>query len=164
MNIFVLDEDPQEAARMQCDKHVVKMTLESAQMLSVAHRVCDYDTLPKDSVIYGVSHQHHPCTQWVMKSVANYMWLFDHFKALADEYTYRYYLEHKSWWTLGDALSDAPKNIADIGLTPFAQAMPQQYKDDDAVVAYRNFYKTEKHDFLKYRKRLAPSWLQLAAS
>ena len=84
MNIFILDEDPIQAARMQCDKHVVKMPLESAQMLSAAHRTIDYDTLPTDSKIYQVSHQHHPCTKWVMKSLANYMWLWNHFKALAN--------------------------------------------------------------------------------
>ena len=161
MNIFILDEDPIQAARMQCDKHVVKMPLESAQMLSAAHRTIDYDTLPTDSKIYQVSHQHHPCTKWVMKSLANYMWLWNHFKALANEYEYRYYLEHKSWWTLRDVLSQPPKNIADIGLTPFAQAMPEQYKNDDAVVAYRDFYKSEKKKFLNYRKRTAPSWLDL---
>ena len=86
MNIFILDEDPVQAARMQCDKHVVKMPLESAQMLSVAHRVLDYDTLPTDSKIYKIAHEHHPCTRWVMKSFDNYMWLWNHFKALASEY------------------------------------------------------------------------------
>ena len=161
MNIFVLDLDPQQAARMQCDKHVVKMPLESAQMLSAAHRCLDYDITPSDSPIYGITHEHHPCTQWVMRSSDNYQWLYEHFKALAEEYEYRYYVEHRSWWKLRDILKMTPKNIAKGSLTPFAQAMPAAYKDDDVVVAYRNFYASEKREFLKYKKRNVPSWLQL---
>ena len=41
MNIFVLDKDPHIAAQMHCDRHVPKMIVESAQMLSTAHRLLD---------------------------------------------------------------------------------------------------------------------------
>ena len=160
MNIFVLDQDPIVAAQMQCDKHVVKMPLECAQMLSAAHRALDYDTLPTDSPIYHLTHQNHPCTRWAMQAADNYRWLYEHFRGLTDEYTYRYYLEHKSWWKLSNILAKPPKNIREASLTPFAQAMPDEYKHDDAVVAYRRFYVADKRNFLKYRKRPVPQWLE----
>ena len=162
MNIFVLDLDPAVAARMQCDKHVVKMVLESAQMLSAAHRVLDgtdtHDSSPFPFL--KITHNNHPCTVWVRQSAANYQWLYDHFKALSDEYTYRYYKLHKSWWKLGVALSNLPANIPSGGLTPFAQAMPDEYKHDDPVVAYRQYYVGEKSKFLRYRNRRRPAWLE----
>ena len=82
MNIFVLDTDPTIAAQMQCDKHVVKMPLECAQMLSTVHRHYGSD----DFQLYKSTHKHHPCTLWAASSRANYAWLFDHFRALNDEY------------------------------------------------------------------------------
>ena len=85
MNIFILDRDPAIAARMQCDKHVVKMPLECAQMLSTAHR--ELDTFPSsiahDSSIYRSTHKHHPCNRWLRQSAANYHWLYDHFEPCA---------------------------------------------------------------------------------
>lgn len=161
MNIFVLDLDPAIAARMQCDKHVVKMPLECAQMLSTAHR--ELDTYPSaiahDSPIYLSTHKHHPCNKWLRQSTANYQWLYEHFKALCDEYSYRYYKLHMSWFKLSEVLKTPPAAMPVSGLTPFAQAMPDEYKCDDPVVAYRRFYVADKRDFLDYRKRRRPAWL-----
>lgn len=162
MNIFVLDLDPTLAAQMQCDKHVVKMPLECAQMLSTAHR--ELDTFPSsiahDSSIYRSTHKHHPCNRWLRQSAANYHWLYDHFEALCAEYSYRYYKLHMSWFKLSAALKSPPSRIPDCEMTPFAQAMPDEYKHDDPVVAYRRFYIADKRDFLDYRKRQRPAWLE----
>ena len=65
MNIFVLDNDPFKAAEYQCDKHVVKMVLETAQLLCSAH-----ETAP-----YKRTHYNHPCAIWTRSSLSNYMWL-----------------------------------------------------------------------------------------
>ena len=81
MNIFVLSEDPIEAAQMQCDQHVVKMTLETAQMLCTP--------FPNGSAPYKHTHYNHPCNVWVRESKANFIWLCDHGDALAQEYTDR---------------------------------------------------------------------------
>lgn len=155
MNIFVLDRDPVIAAQMQCDKHVVKMILESAQMLSTVHRQYGND----DVQLYKSTHKHHPCTLWAAASRSNYRWLYDHFRALNDEYFYRYYRGHLSWTKLSNVLADPPAAMRDEDATPFAQAMPDEYKHDDPVVAYRAYYRNEKADLLTYTKRERPSWL-----
>jgi len=109
MNIFVLDTDPIKAAQLQCDKHVVKMIVESAQMLSTAHRILDGDVFfgpsksglrtvkqwrhpdPElDHKLYKSVHVKHPCTVWTMESACNYEWHYQHFMALCAEYSYRY--------------------------------------------------------------------------
>lgn len=155
MNIFVLDLDPVVAAQMQCDKHVVKMPLECAQMLSTVHRAHGND----DPMLYRVTHKHHPCTLWASASRANYFWLYEHFKALSDEYTHRYGRVHLSWQKLQDVVAEPPACITNDDPTPFAQAMPDEYKHDDAVVAYRTYYINDKAPILAYTKRNQPTWL-----
>ena len=155
MNIFVLDTCPTVAAQMQCDKHVVKMPLECAQMLSTVHRAYGSD----DVALYKATHKHHPCTLWAAQSTANYYWLYDHFKALAYEYTHRYFKTHLSWSKLRDVVAYHPALMRDNEPTPFAQAMPDEYKHDDAVTAYRAYYVNEKAKILTYSRRDKPSWL-----
>src|SRR6056300_427735 len=140
MNLFILDKDPVKAAQLQCDKHVVKMVLESAQMLSTAHRVLDGKltkipsksgkTMVKhwkldqhDDIIYKAVHVGHPCTVWTMESNNNYNWHYVHFQALAEEFEYRYGKQHKSWLLLKDVLFYPPKNIPMEPLTEFKLAM-----------------------------------------
>lgn len=158
MNIFILDECPRKSAQMMNDKHVVKMILESAQMLCTAHRVLDG---VEDDELYKTTHINHPCNAWIRESSANYMWLYAHFKALSEEYTYRYDKVHKTWQKLGIKLAYIPINCPrGIGLTPFPIAM-KQYSDcivDDAVSSYRNYYKVAKRDFSKWTKRNPPYW------
>jgi hypothetical protein len=181
MNIFVLDTNPIKAAQLQCDKHVVKMVLESAQMLSTAHRVLDGELtkipsksgttmvkpwkLPdsyRDDLLYKPVHVGHPCTIWSMESLANYAWHYEHFQALAIEFEYRYHKTHKSFKLLEDALSIPPKNIPqDVGLTPFRLAMSEypECQFQDPVVSYRAFYQTKQKRFsMVWSKRDVPSW------
>ena len=73
MNLFYLDRDPVEAARMQCDRHVVKMILETAQMLSTAHIELD-----GKQVAYKATHKNHPSTVWVRSSSLAYNWTWRH--------------------------------------------------------------------------------------
>ena len=147
MNIFVLDLDPTNAARYQCDRHVVKMVLESAQLLCSAH----------ENAPYKRTHYNHPSAVWTRSSLSNYKWLLAHAYALADEYKARYGKEHKCVEVL-DWCRDTNPMILDLGLTPFAQAMPDQYKNDDPVVAYRNYYIHEKVKIAKWKHGNVPSW------
>ena len=185
MNIFILDTDPVEAARQQCDKHIVKMPLESAQMLSTAHRVLDGKltripsksgkTMVKhwkldrdDDIIYKAVHVSHPCTLWTMESEANYYWHYRHFIALSIEFQYRYGKEHGSWTLLKDVLATAPRNIDRLlGLTPFRLAMgaaPECINESDPVSSYRSFYQTKQDRFkMAWSKRDVPEWFQMAA-
>lgn len=148
MNIFVLDNCPEFAAKYQCDKHVVKMVLETAQLLCSAH-----ETAP-----YKRTHYNHPCAIWTRSSMGNYDWLVRHGLALAREYTFRYNKIHKSTEVIEWAMLNKP-NILDLGLLPFAQAMPDQYKNpDDAVSAYRNYYMKEKARIATWTKTETPYW------
>lgn len=147
MNIFVLDKDPRLAAIFLCDKHIVKMILESAQMLCTVYG----DTAP-----YKPTHKSHPCTKWVQQSQQNYNWLCEHAHAMCAEYERRYKKTHKSQKVISFCSKLA--TLPDIGLTPFAQAMPEQYKHSDAVVAYRNYYQGEKSGFAVWKYSPSPSW------
>ena len=86
MNIFYLHEDPQEASEMMCDKHNVKMILESAQMLSTAHRVLDGDEYADQHELHKATHKNHPSTVWTRSTDENYDWHFDLFKSSEAEF------------------------------------------------------------------------------
>lgn len=160
MNIFVLDLDPVLAAQYQCDKHVVKMILESAQLLSTAHHELDS---PLKELCYRPTHKNHPCAIWARTTLGNYNWLYEHFQALSDEYTRRYGKVHKTWRERGEVLFVHPNKIPYIPATQHPLCMPDQYKiyddvgDADVVGSYRNYYLNEKAYFAKW-KLGAPEW------
>lgn len=171
MNIFVLAEDAVESARMMCDKHVIKMILESCQLLSTAHHVLDGDELLVNSGkrkyktyictkknICKATMINHPCTIWTRETRENYIWLWRHTYALCGQYTERYGKVHALQYMLENELYDPPANISKGKLTPFAQAMPDQYKDANAVVAYRKYYINEKVRFAKWKNSQVPEW------
>lgn len=178
MNIFFLDKDAKLAAKMHCDKHVVKMILESAQLLSTAHRVLDgkqwidsssgrkikrwkLDDDFRESALYKATHINHPSAVWVRESKQHYDYLFDLFFHLCREYTYRYGKIHKCD-SMFSALLQYPKNLADNGFTEPPQAMPEYCRiPGDSVQAYRNYYIKEKTSMLKYTKREAPMWINI---
>ena len=142
MNVFYLSRCPIYAAQMQCDKHVVKMPLESAQLLSTAHNELG-GVAP-----YKSTHKNHPSAKWARSGLYQYKWLYDHFKALSDEYTRRYGRVHLSWERCSEALSEPPTGIPSIEWTDPPQCMPWFCKDDNTVVAYRNYYEYKKQDWL----------------
>jgi len=152
MNIFILDKEVEKCAEYHCDKHVIKMILESAQMLSAVVRLNGHD------IGYKLTHKNHPCTIWARESLSNYNWLVRLTRLLNYEYRYRYDkdVNHKSY----DLVKTLPiPDLPDIGLTPFAQAMPEQYKNKNAVKAYRDYYINEKSSFLTWTKRKTPMWM-----
>ena len=151
MNIFAVDTDPKIAAQQLCDKHVVKMILESAQMLC--------SVFPNGDAPYRRAFYNHPCTKWARESAENYEWLLDHAYAMCQEYTRRYGKVHKSLDAISWCGSNYHKlNIPRKGLTKFAQALPEQYKNSCGVTAYRADYNGEKAYFAKWSKRETPSW------
>jgi hypothetical protein len=156
MNIFYLDKDPVIAAQMSCDRHVVKMILESAQMLSTAHRVCDGDEIADSKGMYKMAHKNHPSTIWVRSSVQNYIWLWRHMTALMREYTHRYGKTHATE-RLTECLAKTPTNIPyGVKFTDPPQCMPDYCKGKDTVLAYQNYYILEKSGFAKWTKRESP--------
>lgn len=184
MNIFYLSDDPVESAQLQCDKHVVKMVTESAQMLSTVHRILDgklekrpsvsgkrltdYWVLPdgREQVLYKAVHVKHPCTVWTAQNDSNYMWHWKHFSALCEEYTYRYERKHKADVELRNSLERLPDRITLGELSPLPLAMgsnPECVDYNDRVGSYRNFYQTKQKRFkMIWSKREVPEWFRVA--
>lgn len=154
MNIFFLDFDTQKCAQYHCDKHVVKMILETAQLLCGVHHVTPQVTL---QVPYKLSHKNHPCAIWTRESLSNYLYLCDLGLELCKEYTYRYGKRHKSQDVIEWCLDNKPL-IKDIGFTTPPKAMPDEYKVMDVVESYRNYYVGVKKDFCVWKSRDVPEW------
>lgn len=183
MNIFYIDKDPKVCAEQMVDKHVVKMILETAQLLSTAHRLIDGEeyiedkyvagSLPpryrktkrwrlpdnRENILYSATHVNHPSAIWCRQSNNNYNWLFYHFGCLLKEYTYRYGKTHKCASMIGP-LSMTPTNIPVGYFTPVTPAMAEEYIiSQDSVLNYRNYYKIGKTHLHKWTKRQPPEWL-----
>ena len=181
MNVFYLDKNPEIAAQMSCDKHVVKMILESAQLLSTCHRVQDgteyYDKTANgrkikrwkhpnsnmENVLYKAGWIKHPSTVWLFESAYNYIWLYKHFMALNEEYKKRYNhtKDHVAVQKLGDLLKFPPNNASwnKIG-TDATPAMPEHCKvPGNSVQSYRNYYIIEKRRFATWKAPAkTPEW------
>lgn len=153
MNIFVLDNNIERCARYHCDQHVVKMILEGAQIL------CTALTINGHTTPYKSAHQNHPCVLWTAESYDNFIWLHSLTFALNREYRYRYErkADHKSIAVI-ESLSGM--SYENHGLTPFVQAMPEQYRNTaNPVAAYRDYYRGEKLRFARWTKRQPPRWI-----
>lgn len=156
MNIFVLDEDPVIAARYLCDKHVVKMIVESFQLLSTVQRKCGN----ANEKLYKSTHEKHPCVIWLLKSKANYRWLVRHVDAMHIEYKNRYEKFHSSYTQLWTLVNQPPLCLPDIGLTEFVLAMPDKYKSLNVVESYRKYYICEKLKFARWTQPASiPFWI-----
>lgn len=154
MNIFILDKNINKCAKFHCDQHVVKMILESVQILCTSLNKKGFATP------YKSTHINHPCVLWVEGSYDNFSWLSELALALNDEYKYRYRktTNHSSINVL-EEISNI--KFESFGLTEFSQAMPDQYKvSGDAVSAYRKFYVGEKMKFAKWTRRKPPAWIK----
>lgn len=158
MNIFAVDYSPTEAARALCDRHINKMILESAQMLSSA--------LPEHLAPYRRTHYKHRCSVWARQSADNYLWLVEHALALSEEKLFRWPNRppHKSVEVV-EFCRDKMGEISfpDDGLLPFALAVGE-YADfsECPVECYREFYNKEKRSFAAWDKgREAPSWWRI---
>jgi hypothetical protein len=154
MNIFILSENPIQAARDQCNKHVVKMILESAQLLVTA--------FPAGTTEYKHTHFNHPCGKWVRSSVTNFKWLLLHAIELCEEYTRRYGRTHKSESLIYN-LIDLKPALPNVGLTPFVRAIKEPWKTQTAsmsiVDAYQHYYVGDKARFARWAPRAkAPNW------
>jgi len=176
MNIFILDNDITKCAEYHCDKHLIKMILESAQLLCTAHWISKYvghiprkltseewnevkkhKTIEPRPFAYLPTMHNHPCSIWVRESLDNYEWLWQLADALNEEYGYRY--GGKSHKSMHDVIAKLPDlDIPRVGLTEFALAMPDSCKTDNPIEAYRDFYHKDKATFASWTKRGQPHW------
>lgn len=188
MNIFVLDKNPLIAAQWHNDKHCVKMILESAQLLSTAHRMVDgwpytdrttnnrciqrwrHWDVERDRLLLKATHVNHPCNVWVRSHPDHYLWLFELFSALTDEYTRRYGKDHaysmKHHPALYFTLGCVPNGLSTIQTEPCAppQAMPDAYKVtgstwDATVSAYHQYYRGAKAAFSTWKHQPPPAFM-----
>jgi hypothetical protein len=160
MNIFFLDYDVKKCAQYHVDKHVVKMILETAQLLCGVHHVTAHDTAHDTAhVPYKLSHKNHPCSIWSRESLSNYLYLCELGLELCEEYTYRYGKRHKSQDVIEWCLINKP-NIPDIGFTEPAMAMPDEYKVKSVIESYRNYYMGAKSGFAVWKNRETPYWFE----
>jgi hypothetical protein len=180
MNIFYIHEDPKMCAEWAVDSHCVKMILESAQLLSTAHRVLDgveyIDDGGKRKVkrwrldddrnvtLYSATHVNHPSAVWARESAPNYAWLWHYLEEHCREYTYRYGKVHKvSSSGLLTSLAQFPKNISKASFTQPPSAMDPKYIiSKNAIVNYRNYYKVGKVHLHKWKNRQPPEWIKEA--
>lgn len=157
MNIFVLDYDPKVSAKYHNDKHVVKMIVETAQILSTVNHTKN----TWNANMYKPAFQKHPCTIWASKSKKNYQWLVALGLALYDEYKFRYGSDriHKAGETIKNHLQEVPKTIKKDNFTKFALAMPKDYHCNHGTVSsYRKYYLNDKRHLAKWTKRETPFW------
>ena len=152
MNIFILDDDMYKSAEYLVNKHVVKMITEHNQLLCSVFYYTDF--IPDE--IYKLSHKNHPHSIWARSSLSNWIWLRDYTLEICKEYTYRYGKIHKG----EHVCKSLPNpNIKDIGLLKFPQCMPDEYKNDNVVKAYRNYYNEDKQHIFQWYRRNIPPWI-----
>ena len=178
MNIFYLHNDPKICAEMHNNSHCVKMILETAQLLSTAHRVLDgsegvmrlnnrnvkrwWLDDERNDILYKATHINHPSAIWCRANHENYIWLWSLLKELCGEYTYRYGKIHKCEDSgLVQALKPPPNNITIGEFTEPTPAMPDIYKVvNDSITSYRNYYNGAKTHLAKWKNRSIPEWFQ----
>ncbi len=150
MNIFVFNKDPILAADDMCKSHMIKMPLETTQML------CTSINLKGIQTKYKSCHMNHPCTIWTRQSKTNFNWLIEHGKRQFENYTTYFGKVHASQEVFEQCEKYAYL-FDDTGLTEFAQAMPDQYKNIDVEKAYRSYFIGEKQRLAVWKNKI-PDW------
>ena len=152
MNIFMLDKDLEINAQYMVDKHVVKMPLESAQILCSALHLSGQDAP------YKLTHKNHPCCVWCRTSIDNWLYLKCLALEICKEYTYRYGKIHKAELIIRSL--ETP-NLTSIGRTELPSCMDKNYVvSDDVVENYRNYYKNGKKNIHSWKRREVPDWIE----
>lgn len=155
MNIFILDLNIEKCAKYHCDKHVIKMPLEAAQMLCTAHFALNTNC----DVPYKPTHINNPCSIWARRTKSNYEWLAKLGIELCFEYTHRYNKIRKLEEILKYLFSISYK-ITNGDLTEFAMAIPNKYKHSNIVESYREYYLNEKRNLFQWSNRKTPYWIK----
>lgn len=159
MNIFWLDDDPEVCATMHCDKHIVKMCTEYAQILCTVIQVYGLKTLQPG--LFKPTHLYHPCVKWAAESNANFKALEALFLACCQEYTRRYARVHKSqrvWFTMVNLRrTGLPKHLPQ---TPVPLCMPDKYHRSTVIASYRAFYNGSKSRFAVWKYSPKPKWFR----
>jgi hypothetical protein len=156
MNLFILSLIQKEIAEFMMDKHVSKILLEAVQMLCTALHVL---APAQHTCIYKMTHKNHPVSIWCRTSKENFEWTLQLIECLHEEWRFRYKHAkvHKSYLMAMYLKDNIPDTFPMTGLTPFALAMPDEYKKEDPVESYRAYYQT-KHSIATWKNRDKPEW------
>jgi len=160
MNLFYLSRSARESAQSHGNRHVVKMVLETAQLLCTTHRILGGE-LPaeRERLLYRTTHAYHPVAVWVRSSCAHYAFAYELFVELLAEYTFRYGKLHACSKLVG-ALAEPPAALRDSGFRDPPACMPDEFRvSDDVVTCYREYYRRGKAHLLQYKARAPPRWL-----
>ena len=171
MNLFILSLIQKEIAMYMMDKHVSKILLEAVQMLCTAKRVLDPDD-PINETLYKIAHKNHPVTIWCRKSKKNYLWTLELIEELHQEWRFRYGHKetkfHKSYLVAMTLRENIPPDevFEKMELTQFALAIPNEFKTEDPVESYRNYYMSEEKQKIATwkKKREKPEWYKVSVS
>ena len=162
MNIFALDRDTTICATYHTDKHIIKMPLETAQMVSfIYHNKEMWDApVPQLLMAFSPAHDKHPCTVWIKENISNFFWTCEFGIKMIEEYRFRYNSnKHERCMLIFQwALANLPELDIDL-ITPFAKAMPEEFKVDCSIDSYRNYYKYGKSELHQWTKRDKPEWI-----
>lgn len=179
MNVFFIDRDPVLCAQYHVDKHVVKMIVEYAQILSTVKRKIDGRKIVTKSeagrsftrwildgtdeeIYYKSTHQNHPSTVWAGESKANYLWLHSLLVAVSKEFEYRRQKEHRTKTSgLIEVLATPPNGLVDC-TKPFTDptpAMEDIYLCGDSLESYRKYYREKKKKLHVWTGRDVPEWI-----
>lgn len=162
MNIFVIDQNQYLCATYHTDTHVVKMPVETAQMLSFAyyHPELWKGEIPDILMKFSKSHDNHPCSLWIRESLENFIWTCNLGIQLVKEFRYRFNpIKHQRCLDIFEWCLRNPPNLPSKCLTPFALAMPDNFKVESDIESYRNLYRYGKSDLHKWTKREKPQWI-----
>jgi len=156
MNIFYYNHNQEICAQQHCDKHVVKMIVEYAQIMSTTHRVVDNSDNP---LLYKQTHVNHPSVIWCRYSRENYEWLYGLFIEVCKEYTYRYGKIHATEVRLKSILSTPPKGLESSVFIEPTPAMSNKYiVKNDSIQSYINQFNYEKSHLASWKNRNTPNW------
>jgi hypothetical protein len=180
MNLFILDEDFDRCAEAHIDVHIGKMQLEAAQLLSTSLWIdevlgfvpralnseelqevkarCKAEPAISERIFlrYLATHHNHPCAVWARSSLGNFAWAHCYINALNSENIWRGNKSHASC-AEANRMPD-PRHITGDHMTPFALAMPDEYKCANAVNAYRIYYNNDKASIASWKRRGPPDW------
>ena len=181
MNIFYLHENPIQNAKWHIDKHIVKMPIEYAQLLSTAHRLLDGEMYlgktangrnikrwrlddEREDILYKASHINHPSAIWVRESIENYYQMFKLYMATLAEFTNRYGKIHGASKP-SVFLMRPPLNIPCVKKTEIPQCMPDYCKvKGNPIKSYRNYYINEKEIFATWKNNEIHQWFKMTSA
>lgn len=156
MNIFYLDRNIKKNAAYHCDKHVVKMILETAQLL------CSVYWANGIEAPYKKTHVNHPCAIWARESAGHFIYLINLGRELGKEYNARYNKHHKSLQVIDWCADNSPSlRFNKMEFTEPPKCMPDKYKTEDTVESYRRYYISDKKDIAQWKYSEIPNWFKI---